>query len=286
MADKTDLLPNWGYEGNIGPSHWGELSPAYAMAKLGKKQSPIDIPSSAPLNPPDLVFDYKPGALQLVNTGQTIQANCNVGSYLKVDGMLYRLVQYHFHNPSESTLDGQATPMEIHLVHMNGQGEIAVVGGFMVEGPQSKAYAPIFDNMPSETGDPVDVEDVMVNPVDLLPVERTYWRYDGSLTTPPCSEGVKWFMLKQPIEVSAKQIAMFKALYTGNARPVQPMNGRKFIVGQQQNDTNDLIMGYPRPLAIMAMVVVSVAASMIAHLIFHGYGDNKAGKTSSESAAR
>lgn len=232
MSEKSVQPVDWGYERGIGPDCWGDLSPQFAPCKKGRKQSPIDIPSSAPVNPPDLVFDYAPSTLHIVNVGRTIQANYNAGSELVVDGERYTLLQFHFHNPSENTVDGAATEMEMHLVHADRRLNRAVVGVFLVEGAENAAYAPVFEHMPSERGDAVSVAGVTVDAAALLPEERSYWRWDGSLTTPPCTEGVKWFMLREPVELSAKQIAAFKALYTGNARPVQPMNRRKFIVGQ------------------------------------------------------
>jgi carbonic anhydrase len=233
VTSKTAPDVHWGYEGDIGPDRWGDLCPEFAMCKTGRAQSPIDVPSSASANPADLIFDYHPSALHIVNNGHSIQANYDADSALRVDGQSYELLQFHFHNPSETTVDGVATPMELHLVHVNGSGEIAVVGVFLAEGAHNAAYAPVFDNMPPTVGEPVTVAGVRVDAAALLPADQTYWRWDGSLTTPPCTEGVKWFMLTAPVELSPNQIAAFKALYTGNARPVQPMNGRPFIVGQQ-----------------------------------------------------
>ena len=160
MSSKSDPEIHWGYEGDRGPGCWGDLSPSFVLCKSGREQSPIDIPSTTPVNPADLVFDYAPSALHIVNNGHSIQANYDPGSGLEADGERYELVQFHFHNPSENTVDGMATEMEMHLVHQNGQGEIAVVGVFLVEGAENKAYAPVFDHMPDAPGDPVDVAGV------------------------------------------------------------------------------------------------------------------------------
>lgn len=277
MAKTNAPEVHWGYEGDIGPEHWGDLDALFIMCKVGRQQSPIDIPSSAPANPADLVFDYHPSALHIVNNGHTIQANYDSGSKLQVDGQTYRLVQFHFHNPSENTVDGATTPMEMHLVHQNSRGEIAVVGVFLEEGEENAAYAPVFDNMPEEAGDPVDVAGVSVNAADLLPSEQSYWRWDGSLTTPPCTEGVKWFMLRTPVKVSGQQIEAYKALYTGNARPVQPMNGRHFIVGQMAGPPQVDADGSPVPCAtsnaplfylIAGVGVLFVAGMAIARALF------------------
>ena len=228
-----DSLVHWGYEDYIGPAHWGDLCPAFAPCKEGRAQSPIDIPSSAPANPPDLGFDYRPSPVRIANTGHTIHVGYDAGSALYVDGLAYELLQYHFHNPSETTVDGVATPMELHLVHQSAAGDLAVVGVFLNQGARNPAYAHIFNYMPAKIGDRVHLTGLRVNAADLLPRDRSYWRWDGSLTTPPCTEGVKWFMLTTPVELSARQIESFKKLYTGNARPVQPMNGRAFLIGKQ-----------------------------------------------------
>ena len=233
MPARHKPLPVWGYTEANGPAVWGDLSPHYALCKTGKRQSPIDIPSTAPHNPDDLVFDYAPSALQIFNTGNSIQANYDAGSALEVDGQRYPLIQFHFHNPSENTVDGITTPMEMHLVHITAHADVAVVGVFLVEGNENVAYAPVFDHMPRCAGDSVHVGGQTIDARTLLPAGRSYWRWDGSLTTPPCSEGIKWFMLRSPVELSTSQIEAFKSLYTGNARPVQPMNEREFIVGQR-----------------------------------------------------
>jgi carbonic anhydrase len=233
VSKKAVFQVDWGYEDNIGPACWGDLSPDFILCKTGNEQSPIDIPSTAAANPADLLFEYAPTGLNIVNNGKTIQVNPDAGSALVVDGIRYQLLQFHFHNPSENTVDGAATEMELHLVHVNADAGLAVVGVFLTAGAHNAAYAPVLENMPSEAGNLEDVDGVTVDTAALLPDDRSYWRWDGSLTTPPCTEGVKWFMLREPVQLSAQQIAAYKALYTGNARPVQPMNHRDFIVGQK-----------------------------------------------------
>jgi carbonic anhydrase len=221
---------HWGYEGETGPEHWGELSPDYATCSQGMEQSPVDIPAAAPVNPSGLRLEYQPSALNIVNNGHSIQVNVDAGSSLTVDGAAYPLVQFHLHSLSEHTLNGVHTAMELHLVHKDAGGRTAVVGLMIVEGAQNLAYEPILAHMPAEEGEPQFVPSVTVNAGDLLPSDRSYYRYNGSLTTPPCTEGVKWFVLTVPVELSADQIASFQSIYDNNYRPVQPLNERTFLL--------------------------------------------------------
>jgi carbonic anhydrase len=219
---------HWGYEGEVGPEHWGDLSPDYAACSQGVEQSPVDILATAPVNPPGLRFTYQPSALNIVNNGHSIQVNYDPGSSLEVDGAAYPLVQFHLHSLSEHTLSGSHTPMELHLVHQDAGGAIAVIGVMIVEGKQNPAYEPILAHMPAQEGEPEAISGVTVNAGDLLPADREYYRYNGSLTTPPCTEGVKWLVMASPVELSASQIAAFQSLYNDNYRPVQPLNERTF----------------------------------------------------------
>jgi carbonic anhydrase len=222
---------HWSYSGEEGPAHWGELSPDYAACADGSRQSPINIPAGAPLNPADLTINYQPSGLTTLNNGHTIQANYDPGSSITLDGTTYDLIQFHFHNTSEHTLQGQYAPMEVHFVHKNADGQLAVIGVMLQPGAANAALEPIFANMPATAGDPQAIAGVTVNAADMLPAGRSYYRYDGSLTTPPCSEGVAWFVMASPIAVSDAQIAAYKALYTGNYRPIQALNQRSFYLG-------------------------------------------------------
>ncbi len=223
---------HWSYEGDTGPEHWAELSPDFATCGTGTEQSPIDLPSSAPLNPADLTFGYQNSTVNIVNNGHTIQVNYDEGSTMTVDGQTYKLLQFHFHAPSENAVDGNPSAMEMHLVHQNAQGRLAVVGVLLEEGAENPAYAPVLDNMPAEEGEPQTIAGASVSAAELLPGDQTYWRFKGSLTTPPCTEGVKWFVMNNPVQLSAAQIGAYTAIYNRNARPVQAMNDREFIVGQ------------------------------------------------------
>ena len=220
---------HWGYDGDIGPEHWGALSTEFAACGDGREPSPVDIPATAPVNPPALRFDYRPSELNIVNNGHSIQVNYEPGSTLEAGGVEYQLVQFHLHGLSEHTLNGAYTAMELHLVHKDAGGHIAVVGVMIEEGAHNPAYEPILANMPAEEGDPLTVPGTTVNASRLLPAEQSYYRYNGSLTTPPCTEGVTWFVLATPVELSTTQIAAFRSLYNYNYRPVQPLYERTFL---------------------------------------------------------
>ena len=218
---------HWGYEGAEGPEAWGKLKPEFAPCSEGKSQSPIDIADASAQDLANIAFSYQPASLDIVNNGHTIQVNYAEGSSIEVDGATYALKQFHFHGPSEHTMKGKHSPLEIHLVHQNASGGLAVVGVMIDSGSGNQALAPVWANLPSESGQERKLEDVKINATDILPDEHLYYRYDGSLTTPPCSEGVKWFVLTKAIEASDEQVAAFNAIIKGNNRPVQPLNRRE-----------------------------------------------------------
>ena len=226
--------PEWTYEGANGPESWGELSDEFAVCSSGTQQSPIDLrnASSVDAERSELEFDYKSTPLSIVNNGHTIQINYQPGSTLTLNGQTYDLLQFHFHDPSEHTVDSNVYPMEAHLVHQNADtGELAVVGILLdIGGEENAALRPVWDNIPMEAGPAVDVEGVEVNIAELLPnnVQDNY-RYFGSLTTPPCSETVNWIVMKQPVTVSFQQVEQFADAVGENARPVQAL-GRRFVL--------------------------------------------------------
>jgi carbonic anhydrase len=224
---------HWSYEGATGPENWGKLSPEFAVCGSGRSQSPVDIPPSAPLNPADLTFAYRPSALNILNNGHTVRVNYDPGSLLTLAGTTYELVQYHFHTQSEHTVGGKLADMELHLVHRGQAGNLAVVGVLMTRGDENPAYASTFANLPPTEGQPRPVPGATVNAADLLPRERTYYRYDGSLTTPPCSEGVRWLVMNNPVQVSDAQVGAFRRLFARDNRPVQPLNSRPFLVSSR-----------------------------------------------------
>lgn len=227
---------SWGYAGDLGPSQWGKLSPEFAPCEEGKAQSPIDISDAAEVDLVDIEFHYGETERGLeanhsiYNNSHTIQVNVGDGSYIIYNGISYELAQFHFHSPSEHTINGEAAAMELHFVHIDhNSGALAVVGVLLVEGEgENKAYSNIFDNMPADVGEP----ETLAEPVDLkalLPKRRAYYTYQGSLTTPPCSEIVRWLLLDMPVALSRAQIEAYTALYTGNARPVQPLGKRDLL---------------------------------------------------------
>jgi carbonic anhydrase len=217
---------HWSYKGETGPEHWAELG--YSDC-AGSEQSPVDIPADAPIHDADISFNYNPSALNIINNGHTIKVEYDKGSTIEVEGKTYNLLQFHFHAPSEHTINGEYYDMELHLVHQSDDGEYAVIGVMIKAGSENDAYTPVWEHLPAEKGELETISGVSVNAIDLLPEDRSYYRYNGSFTTPPCTEGVKWFVLSTPVELSNEQIGAFKAIYSGNNRPTQPMNEREFI---------------------------------------------------------
>ncbi len=226
-ATARDDKPHWGYQGKTGAQAWGDLEPGFATCKLGKFQSPIDIRAAdvkqAAL--PPLRFGYAPAAGEIVNNGHTIQVNLPAGGTLGLADGDYQLVQFHFHTPSEEKINGRAFPLVAHLVHQDAAGKLAVVAVLFKQGRENAALKSVFANLPGKAGDQRALPGP-VNLADLLPADRGYYRFKGSLTTPPCSEEVSWQVLKQPVEISKAQLKAFRKLYPMNARPVQPLNGR------------------------------------------------------------
>lgn len=231
LASKKEqkIKANWGYIGEKGPESWGKLSPEFSSCELGTAQSPINIesPIEAKLN--QLEFDYQSSPLRIINNGHTIQVNYQSGSVLKLDGESYELVQFHFHHPSEHKVNDQNFPMELHLVHQNEKGSLAVVGVFLKQGKANKALETIWKALPEKQGKEQIIPNIEINASELLPTDQEFYRYYGSLTTPPCSEKVNWIVYQKPIEVSIAQVQKFSKLFPINARPVQNLN-RRFLL--------------------------------------------------------
>jgi carbonic anhydrase len=224
-AGVTHAGTNWSYKGSLGPEHWGDLSDLYLKCSDGKKQSPIDIDqtrNSSKLLP--LKFVYNPTEISLHHNGHTIQGNYGPGSHLEIDGDPYSLIQFHLHTPSEHRMQGIQYDAEIHLVHKNRDGNIAFVALLIEEGAENSAVKSLWQDLPKLNGDRSG--SVEFSASSLLPKNRSYFHYVGSLTTPPCSENVRWYVIKRPIEMSANQIDRVVRLLRFNARPVQSLNGR------------------------------------------------------------
>ena len=215
----------WGYEGDRGPAHWGSLDKAFSACTYGTEQSPINLVAGAPADYPAVEFDYGPRSGTVMNNGHTIQVNVDRGSGIVLDGTRYELLQFHFHRGSEHTVGGVQLPMEMHLVHRSGGGALAVVGVLLGEGAANDTLAPIWERLPRQANWAVALPEAL-EVAALLPAPRTAWRYRGSLTTPPCTEGVSWIVMTEPVTLSAAQIAAFGAIYPRNFRPVQPRNRR------------------------------------------------------------
>lgn len=215
--------PHWEYEGEMGPENWGKQFPTCAA---GKSQSPLNIVGPFEKSTTTLKAEYKPGVLKVLNNGHTIQVNVPPGSTLKVGNESYELVQFHFHRPSEEQIDGKPMAMVTHMVHKSADGKLAVVGVLMRESAvQNRTLWSIWKNMPAKEGPEVEVPSVSINPATLLPESLAHYAYEGSLTTPPCTEGVKFFIMKSSIGIQREMIDSFP--FKLNARPVQPLNGRK-----------------------------------------------------------
>jgi carbonic anhydrase len=217
---------HWSYSGPHGPEHWGAEDPAFATCGTGVRQSPIDIEAATVAALPAIEFSYRAFPLTVTDTHHTFQVNVPQGSGgISVGGEHYELVQFHFHHPSEERIHGKRYAMVAHLVHKNDKGELAVVAVLIHQGAANAALQPIFDNFPAE-GSESKVAGTNEDPMQLLPAKRGYYTFDGSLTTPPCTEHVHWFVLKEPIQASADQVGLFAKRYPHNARPTQPLNAR------------------------------------------------------------
>lgn len=225
---------DWTYDGDTGPDHWGDLKTEYILANTGRRQSPIDISTSKAvaktLSP--IEVDYHETTLEVFNNGHTVEDNYHNGGTMTVDGHAYKLAQFHFHSPSEHTINGKHSAIEMHLVHKDADGNLAVIGVMINEGARNEEYAHLGKYAPTEPGRAEPVEGVNVNATNLLPDSLASYRYSGSLTTPPCSEEVSWFILQNPIELSKTQIEDFRTIYFGNNRPTQPLNGRPVIASK------------------------------------------------------
>jgi len=221
----------WGYAGNTGPDHWGALDAAFSQCALGRNQSPIDLGRMTSPSETTVRFDYRPAPLEIVKTDFSIQVNCPPGSFLHIDARVYELQQLHFHCPSEHTIHGQTYPMEAHLVHQHGDEGLAVVGVFLTEGPACPLLETLWDYAPEKAHTPKVHADVIVDAADLLPPSSSCYLYEGSLTTPTCTEGVRWIVLEEAITGASSQIQQFVDLFSHTARPVQPLNGREVLKG-------------------------------------------------------
>ncbi|HEY3299833.1 MAG TPA: surface-adhesin E family protein [Methylophilaceae bacterium] len=221
--------PRWAYEGKEGPENWAKLSPEFAMCETGRNQSPINVDSTihAVLKPLKTIQKF--AAKEILNNGRTIQVNFKEGNMMVFDSAAYQLKQVQFHAPSENTIHGESFPLEAHFVHADSKGNLTVIAVLFKEGKENEGLTRLWEQLPAEEGPPASIKS-RVLPTDLIPKNPTYFRFSGSLTTPPCSEGVRWVLMKTPMTASKEQIEAFKkAMHHNNNRPIQALNGRAVL---------------------------------------------------------
>jgi carbonic anhydrase len=220
---------HWTYEGEAGPENWGKLDPKFVMCGIGRNQSPIDLSRFVEAELAPLKVNYKAAASEIVNNGHTLQVNYTPGSTLVVDGREFELKQFHFHAPSENTLNGKHFPLEGHLVHADKDGNLAVLAVMFSEGAANPLLAKLWQHVPPNKGDQSSLP-AGLNAKTLLPTLHSHYAFNGSLTTPPCSEGVRWLVIKQPATASKAQVERFSGTVgEDNNRPVQPINARAVL---------------------------------------------------------
>ena len=225
VATATKKSHDWAYEGDEGPQNWGKLNPLFSQCEIGERQSPIDIRDGFRVDLDPLQFDYKQAQFNVTDNGHTIQVGVNNGHYLNVSGKNYELMQFHFHRPAEERVNGKAFAMVVHLVHKDIDGKLAVVAILIEAGKAHDVVQSVWNNLPLEKKMIVKaLQEIDLS--QLLPKSLNYYTYMGSLTTPPCSEGVLWIVMKEPIEISSEQIGIFSRLYPMNARPLQKSSSR------------------------------------------------------------
>ncbi len=217
---------HWSYDGDEGPSHWGDINPEFAPCKTGHHQSPIDIGNPQKADLPPIRFDYKPTPLHIIDNGHTIMINYAPGSSIRVGDKQYELKQFHFHRPSEEKVNGKTYDMVAHLVHADPDGNLAVVAVLLEEGKNNPLIRELWNDLPKEKEKEQVLDTVTINVENLLPADPGYYTFSGSLTTPPCSENVTWLVLKHTVAITAEEIGQFSKLYRHDARPTQPLYDR------------------------------------------------------------
>jgi carbonic anhydrase len=216
---------SWSYDGDTGPANWGRINPAWAKCGTGTRQSPIDLRDGMKVDLEQIAFDYRASGFNVIDNGHTIQVGVGLGNYITVGNRTYELQQFHFHRPSEEKINGRGTEMVVHLVHKDGEGNTAIIAVLLERGAANPMIQTVWNNLPLE-------KNLAVNPVvaldvnEILPKKREYFTFMGSLTTPPCTENVLWMVMKQPMQASPAQMALFSRLYPLNARSIQASNGR------------------------------------------------------------
>lgn len=234
---------HWGYEGEGAPQHWGNLSPDFATCDTGVKQSPIDLIGAVPIEDAGIqrrlggaavTVEQRAHVMDLIDNGHTVQITNDVPQSIQLGETVYQLAQFHFHAPSEHTIDGQHAPLEVHFVHQSSAGELVVVGVLVEEGKHDVLWDKVLAVFPDEPGVERHVEDIDLPMDELRPLPQHYYRYEGSLTTPPCSEGVQWLVMAQRRQISAAQMSKIVSYLHDNNRPVQPIGKRQIGLVQRE----------------------------------------------------
>ena len=221
--------PHWSYDGDAAPQNWSKLSPDFHLCEQGKAQSPIDIKEALQVHPRPLKLSYQLPPVNVINNGHSVQVNVQQGDFATLDGDKFVLQQFHFHSPSENTLNGKSFPMEAHFVQMDAEGEVAVIAVMFETGKANPELEKIWQQMPEKAGESVMLKE-KVSLDGLLPKDLTHYRFSGSLTTPPCTEGVRWLVVKQPQTLSEAQLEKFQhVMHHANNRPVQGLHGRVVV---------------------------------------------------------
>jgi carbonic anhydrase len=219
---------HWDYAGAAGPAAWASLKPEFSLCASGQRQSPIDIRGGLPVDLEPVRFEYQASRFAVIDNGHTVQVNLAPGNAIEVGGKRFELVQFHFHRPSEERIDGRQFEMSLHLVHKDEQGRLAVVALLFEKGPVQPVLQKVWANLPLEKNEEAAAR-VPLELADLLPADRRYYTYMGSLTTPPCSEGVQWIVMRQPVTLAPEQIDIFARIYPMNSRPLQAASGRRIL---------------------------------------------------------
>jgi len=215
----------WSYDGELGPANWSKINVDWAKCGSGTRQAPIDIRDGMKVDLEQIAFDYHPSSFNVIDNGHTVLVTVGSGNFITVMGRTYELQQFHFHRPSEERINGKGYEMVVHLVHKDLEGHVAMISVLLERGQAQSVIQTVWNNLPLEKGQLV-APTIVLDPGELLPQRRDYYTYMGSLTTPPCTEDVLWMVMKQPVQASPAQMALFSRLYPFNARPVQPSSGR------------------------------------------------------------
>ncbi len=220
---------HWEYSGHEGPEHWGALSVDYSVCATGKNQTPINITNAIEADLPTIELSYKAVPLDIINNGHTVQVNYAAGSTIMVGGHSFDLLQFHFHTPSENHIDAKSYPMEAHLVHKDKNGALGVIGVMFEDGTENSFLAKFWEKLPEKAHAHVTDDAIQLNVAEMLPKKQEYYRFNGSLTTPPCSEGVYWMVMKEAVSISQDQKVKIHKIMGDNNRPIQPLNARLLL---------------------------------------------------------